>query len=768
MFSRFSEEAQKVLLLAKKEMMELKHPYVGSEHLFLAILKECEEISLKFEEMGVSYKRFKEELVRVIGIGKEENSWFIYTPLLKRILENAAVTSREVNAMEVNVYHLVIAMIEEGDGVALRLLAQMDVDIDDIYEEFSAKLVDKKGKQKRKLLVEEFGVDLTKKASRGEIDPVIGREKEVLRMIEILSRRCKNNPLLVGEAGVGKTAVVEELARRIAKEEVPLSLKGKRIIAVEIASLVAGTKYRGEFEERVHKILKEIEARDDVIIFIDEVHTLVGAGGAEGAIDASNILKPALARGNLKLIGATTLEEYKKTIEEDKAFDRRFQKLEILEPTPEKTYEILLELKPLYCSFHGVKMEDNLLKEIVRLTDLYMYNRKQPDKSIDILDEVCSKVQLQMNPKNEKILLLKKELTTLEEKKQECIQKQDFQEALRMKEREKEILSILNTDSLKVSQNKIKTVHLEDIREVVVNKTKIPIFDLDEKGLRQLSKMESAFQKKIVGQKKAVHQLLELTKRIKFGLQKQGKPSSFLFVGPTGVGKTMLVKEYAKFLVGEENLIRMDMSEYRESHSISKIIGSPSGYVGYNDGKNVLEQIRNHPYAVLLLDEIEKAHPAVLNLFLQALDEGFMRDATSRKVRFDHITIIMTSNIGFGKNEIGFCKDTSSVHSKLKEFLSIEFINRIDEVLVFESLKEEDIRKILENKLQEVRKKFLERGIHLQLRKSVLDEIIEMSNYQEFGARKLDHILSQKVDSLVIQEILLGKKNVSIQTLKAM
>lgn len=766
MFSKFNEEAQKVLILAKKEMLELKHPYVGSEHLLLAILKENEMIAKKFEEFGVTYDSFREELVRIIGIGSEESSWFLFTPLLKRILESAALSSREVNQNEVQVVSLLLAMIEEGDGVAIRILASMDVSVDELYEEFSTKLVDKKGKQKRKLLIEEFGVDLTRKASKGEIDPVVGRNDELSRVMEILCRRSKNNPLLVGEAGVGKTAIVEELARRIVSDDVPDDLKGKRIISVEIASLVAGTKYRGEFEERVHKILREVEARNDVIVFIDEVHTLVGAGGAEGAIDASNILKPALARGKLRLIGATTMEEYKKTIEKDKAFDRRFQRIEIVEPDEEKVYDILKELKPLYSSFHGVKIEDSLLKDIVRLTNQYMYNRRQPDKSIDILDEVCARVRLRNDSSSEKLCGLKQELAQLETKKKTYISAHDFQEALSIREQEKNILTQVNTLEQEVRHPKMRIVKLEDVKRVLFEKTKIPIFEMDFQSVRKLSKLEGILNKKIIGQETAIHELSDLTKRVKFGFCHEKRPASFLFVGPTGVGKTQLVKEYAKILGHDKQLIRLDMSEYREGHAISKIVGSPSGYVGYDDGKNVLEKVRNEPYSIILLDEIEKAHPAVLNLFLQILDEGHIQDATGRKILFSHTTIIMTSNIGFGKETLGFSEDTSSVHSKLKEFLSIEFINRIDQVLVFHPLEEEHIREIVQSKLKIARKKFAEKGIQLKISRHVVDEIIQLSKYKEFGARRVDKIISQKIDSIVIDQVLLGNMNISIQKLQ--
>ena len=766
MFSKFSDDSQKILIRAKKEMMEFHHPYVGSEHLLLAILKYKNDVSEKLKEEGITYDIFKKEVLRVVGLGEEDNHWFLFTPLLNRIIETSVITSRELNFNEVEVSHLFLALLEEGDGVAIRILSTLDVDIDGLYEEFSTKSVDKKSRHKKKLLIEEFGVDLTEKALNAEIDPVIGRDDEIEKLINILSRRCKNNPLLVGEAGVGKTAVVEELARRISKEEVPEHLKGKRIISVEIASLVAGTKYRGEFEERVSKILKEIESRDDVIIFIDEVHTIVGAGGAEGAIDASNILKPSLARGKFKLIGATTLEEYKKTIEKDKAFDRRFQKIEIMEPNEEKTYQILLELKDLYCSFHRVSIEDDLLKEIISLTNKYMHNRMQPDKSIDILDEVCSKVQLQNSKEQNEIRLIKRKLDKLQIEKNNFVVKQDFKNALILREKEKELLDKKNNLLFKNFKNtKIKKVTLSDVEEVIFEKTRIPIFNMETSNLKNLElSLENLFEK-VLGHEDNIKKLCSFTKRLKMGFSSLDRPASFLFVGPTGVGKTYLAKEYAKLVGGENAFIRLDMSEFREGHTISKIIGSPSGYVGYDDGKNILEDVRNNPFSVILLDEIEKASPEVLNLFLQILDEGYIKDSTGKKICFQHATIIMTSNIGFGKEEIGFCKDSSSVNSKLKEFLSIEFLNRIDEVMIFEQLTDEVIRKILDKKIKEVKDKFLEKGITLKIGKKVIEEIIELSNYREYGARKLDKILESKVDSIVIDEILDGKNNVVINTI---
>ncbi len=765
MFSKFSEEAQKVLIMAKEEMMNLHHPYVGTEHLMLSILKEAKNISDIFADFEVNYDNFYEALVKMVGVGNQNNTLFLYTPLLKRVLENASLTSRELGTSDVSVTHLILALLEEGDGVAIRVLDELEVDLDELYDVFSENAVEKKEVKKKKLMIEDFGVDLTKKASKGEIDPVIGREKEIERTIEILSRRSKNNPLLVGEAGVGKTAIVEELARRIITSQVPTFLKGKRIISVEIANLVAGTKYRGEFEERVSKILKEVEGRNDVIVFIDEVHTLVGAGGAEGAIDASNILKPALARGKLKLIGATTIEEYKKTIEKDKAFDRRFQKVEVLEPTDEATFAILKGLKELYASFHHVKVDDEVLKYIVRTTNDYIYERMQPDKAIDVLDEVCARVQLKKETGQEEILSLHRQLDILRKSKNDAIVHSLFKEASLLKEQEKELVSKLNLLELKsTNSSKLREVRKEDVSEIIFQKTKIPVYEKNQKMMKELSKLETDLLNQVCGQGEAVRKLCDFTKRLKFGLKKGKRPASFLFVGPTGVGKTYLVKEYAKFMGGCESLIRLDMSEYMESHSASKIIGSPSGYVGYEDGKNVLDQIRLHPHAVILLDEIEKANPRVMNLFLQALDEGFMTSSSGVKVRFDHTTIIMTSNIGFGRESIGFCHDERSVLSKLKEFLSIEFINRLDEVIVFRSLEKEDILKIVDKKLKEVKMHFKKQGITLTIQKKVASEIVELSKYSEFGARKIDKIIEEKIDKIVIDSLIQGENKVSIKT----
>ena len=665
MFSKFSEEAQKVLLNAKKEMQELKHPYVGSEHLFLSLLKCDSELSKKLNDFGITYNKFKDKLIELIGYGTEKNDWFLYTPLLKRVMETALLISKESSNGEVTTDHLLFAILEEGGGVAVRILNEMDIDVSDIQDYFSTKLSNKKKNNKKKLLVEEFGVDLTKKAMLNELDPVVGRDKEIKRIMEILCRRGKNNPLLIGDAGVGKTALVEELARLIVEDKVPSQLKNKRIISVSIATLVSGTKYRGEFEERVTKMLKELENSDNILLFIDEIHTLMGAGGAEGAIDAANIFKPALARGKIRLIGATTTDEYKQTIEKDRAMDRRFQTVFVYEPDTEAVYQILEKLKPIYEAYHGVKIGDDELKLIIKLSNKYIYDRKQPDKAIDILDEVCSKASISKYKSFSKLNIYKEELNQIVAAKNQFIIKQDFENAMCLKTQEKSVLSKINKLELKKTNKQVNTINVSDIAEVVSQKTNIPIYEINSSNSKYIKNLETCLKKKIIGQDEAISSLVSATKRIKLGYSDSNKPYSYLFVGPTGVGKTRLAAEYSNYLFGEDKLIRFDMSEYRDSSSITKIIGSAPGYVGYDDGNNKLEKIRKNPHAVVLLDEIEKAHPAVLNLFLQILDEGKITDSRGNTVYFNHHIIIMTSNVGFNRDSVGFVEEVSKEDSKL-------------------------------------------------------------------------------------------------------
>lgn len=747
MFGKFSEEAQKVLVMANKEMSELKHPYVGSEHLFLAILKQNKEIATKLNKYRVTYKIFKEELIKVVGVGKVKSDWFLYTPLLKRVLENSIVESKETSE-EITVTSMLLSLLNEGDGVAIRILIGLGVDINKLYLEFSEKKKVKKMKNK-KLTIDELTTDLTKKAKNKELDPVIGRDEEVERLIEILSRRTKNNPLLIGDAGVGKTAIVEELARRINSGNVPFTLLNKRILSLDMASAVAGTKYRGEFEERVKKIVNEIEENDDIIIFIDEIHTLVGAGGAEGAIDASNILKPALARGKMRLIGATTISEYKKFIEKDNALDRRFQKIYIEEPTIDNLKNILMNLKPIYESYHGVKISEEIIDKIIELSNRYIYDRYEPDRSIDILDEVCTKVSLKEVKEEKELVNLNSELEKVKKEKNNAIINQNYDKAYLLKEKEENITSKINKLELKlIRRTKVKKVSIDDVIKLINIKTKIPIYELNNNYEMQINKMEEHLRKNVIGQDDAINKLLEITKKIKLGIKDSNKSYSLLFCGQTGTGKTHLSKIFAENLVGKNNIIKLDMSEYADSISINKLIGSPAGYVGYDDNKNVLEEIRNKPYSVLILDEIEKCHRTVLNFFLNILDEGNCKDSNGRTIRFDNVLIIMTSNASVSKKMVGFNDNVDN--EILKEYFPKEFLNRIDEIIMFNNFNKDDINSIIQREIDKYSKKY-KREINLD--KNTLDEIIKESNYEEYGARKLCKIVRGKIENNMICDI---------------
>ncbi len=767
MFSRFSEEAQKVLLNAKKEMQEMKHPYVGTEHLLLSLLSVQKDIGKKMAEYGVTYQKFKNKLIEIVGVGTEDSSWFLYTPLLKRVLETAILISKESGNGEVGCDQLLFSILEEGEGIAVRILEKLNVDVEELQEVFSLKLTAKKKGNKKKLMVEEYGLDLTKKALNHEIDPVIGRDDELLRVMEILSRRTKNNPLLIGDAGVGKTAIVEALAQLIVLNQVPDKLKNKRLISVSIASLVAGTKYRGEFEERVTKMLKEIENDDTIILFIDEIHTLMGAGGAEGAIDAANIFKPALARGKLQLIGATTIDEYKQSIEKDKAIERRFQVVVIEEPKSDKVYDILLKLKPLYEKFHHVKISDDGLRFIIQLTDKYMHDRRQPDKAIDVLDEVCAKVSLVADKDSKTLHKYQEKLTELVDKKNKYILQEDFEKASALKTEEKELSSSINTIELKrMKARGVKRVRLSDIADVVSTKAKVPIYEIHSASLKLLERLEKQLKQKIYGQNQAIMQLVNFTKKMQLGYKEGNHPTSFLFVGPTGVGKTLLAKEYSRLLFGEDRLIRLDMSEYKEESSITKIIGSAPGYVGYDDGKNKLEEIKNKPHAVILVDEIEKAHPSVLNLFLQILDEGRITDAKGNTVHLEHNIIIMTSNIGFSTHDLGFVS-TNTIESKLQDFLSLELLNRIDQIIEFNRLSHEAIKQVVLTQMRELKAKFKAREIKIQFADSLIEDIIASCDYEKFGARRVGKIIEDKVDNYIIDQVLLGMNSIKVEEISS-
>lgn len=762
MFSNFKEDARNAIVNAKIEMSKLKHPYVGSEHLLLAILKENNSVSCRLKEYHLDYDTFKEELIRVVGIGSEESSLFLYTPLLKRILDNAILDSKESHNGEVTIEDLFSSLLEEGEGIAIRIMMGMNINIDELYDEFMYKIVKSK-KTGEKLLIDDLGVDLTKKAKKNELDPVIGRDKELKRVLEILSRRTKNNPILIGEAGVGKTAIVEALAHKIAFNEVPFPLKNKRIISLDMASLVAGTKYRGEFEERVKKLLKEIEDNDDIILFIDEIHTLVGAGGAEGAIDASNIFKPALARNKFRCIGATTIAEYKKFIEKDAALERRFQKVLVEVPSREDTKQILVNMKSIYEKYHFVNIEDNIIDTILDLSEKYIYDRNEPDRSLDILDEVCARVSIKEDKYIKQYNALKNEYEYISQKKEEAIVNGDFTRASILKDDENKIIHQINEIELNLYKKRSKKVTKEDVAYVLSSKTKIPVYELLKDNKKTIHQIQKNLKDHVIGQERAVEEVVNVAKKIKLGF-KDHQCYSMMFVGPSGVGKTMLAKMFGESL-SPHNVIKLDMSEYSEPHSVSKIVGAPPGYVGYENFTNILEEIRTKPYSVLILDEIERAHPNIINLFYSVLDEGKLKDSTGRIVRFDHVTIIMTSNVGFEDIHIGFNEKSNNViESKLKENFSVSFLNRIDNVIVFNSMNEKNIERLIHKKLECITKKYPE--YHITISPVVVDQIKEESNYLEYGARKIDKIIQEYILSYIIDQIIDGNKEIKIDGLK--
>lgn len=762
MIGNFNEEAQNILMNAKREMSDLGHPYIGTEHLLLSILNSDSNISNRLGNYGLNYNNFKDELCKIVGTTKKKTELFLYTPLLRKVIESSIMDSKENNDGEVTPEHLFFSMLEEGEGIAIRIIIGMGIDIESLYDDFSSSLIKRcKKNKKRKLMIYDLGIDITNEARNGKLDPVIGREKEVRRVMEILCRRTKNNPILIGEAGVGKTAIVEELSRLIADGNVPSNLIGKRIISLDMATMVAGTKYRGEFEERMKKILKEIEDNSDIILFIDEIHTLVGAGGAEGAIDASNILKPALARGKIRCIGATTTEEYKKFIEKDSALERRFQKVFIEEPSTYETKNILLRLKPIYERYHNVIISDEMIDSIIDLSEKYIFDRNRPDKQIDVLDEVCSRVSMRESKESTKVKDIKREIFNLSQEKNSYIIDNNIDKAYDIRKKETKLISTLNEIEL-LSRNEKNEVQINDVALVINNRTNVPIYELISNSMSGILAMGTDLKKTIIGQDRIIDSLIDIMKRIKLGYN--NGCYSVMFVGSSGVGKSELAKNYAKLLVGENNFIRLDMGEYSDSTSVNKILGSSPGYVGYDDNNNFLEEVRNKPNCVILLDEIDKAHPAVINLFYQILEEGKIKNSKGTVVRFNNAVILMTSNIGFEKDNIGFNKiNDNNVMTSLKNSFSTSFINRIDNILFFNRLKEDDIRKIIYNKLENIKEKY--DSIVINYDNNLVDKIVNICDYYEFGARRLDKILSKNVENIIIDAIINNDSSVDIESL---
>ena len=746
MFSKFTEEAQKILLMTKKEMANLKHPYVGSEHLLLAILHNTDsDVCMFLNECGINYKKIYDEIIRVIGIGKSKNEWFLYTPLLKRIIEGAVENCSEES--EITVEDLLVSLLNEGDGVANRILMGLNIDIDALYDKFSNKFSVKNYNGNKKMFIEEFATNYNKIFNSTGFDPVVGRDVQVNRLMEILLRRTKNNPLLIGEAGVGKTAIVEEFVRRIELGYVPKKLCNKKVYGLSMASLVAGTKYRGEFEERINQIIDELEDDDSIILFIDEIHTLVGAGGAEGAIDASNILKPYLARGKIRIIGATTKDEYIKFIESDKALDRRFQKIDVLEMSSSDTKDVLKKLKPIYEKYHSVIVDDNIIDEIIRLCEKYISFGKFPDKAIDLFDEVCAKTSLIDTNSEKKLKELDISIKKYKDEKNKAIINHNYDLASALKEKQLKC-ERKKSGILKKERNFInnKNVLIDNLYEIVYEKTKIPVSHL--RGLNK-TKIIKILQNKIIGQDDVVEKVVNCT--IFNSNITKNKPTVLLLVGKSGLGKTFLVKEYAKLLYSKESFIKIDMSEYKDEFSSSKLIGAPPGYVGYKENNTLLDKIKLNPYSVLLLDEIEKASPSVLRLFLQVFDEGVLTSSNGDVVDFKNVTIFLTSNLSSERDSIGFSSSSIDyVTDSFKDYLGIEFLNRIDEVLIFSPLSKTNVRKIIIKQLTEYVDKY---KINLKVSTEIVDNILEKVDFSTSGARKISRIVEKYIEENEILQL---------------
>lgn len=689
MFVNFSEEVRHILKQAEKERADLNHPYVGSEHLLLSLLKNS-RLKEVFEKRGLTYNKFKNKLIDIVGIGTKKSEFILYTPLLKRILENSIIEAREDNNKNVTPEILVISILDSEDGVANSILKSLRINMDKLYYDIKSKKYNKSTRKKKSLL-DELATDLTKLAKEGRLDPVIGRDKEISRTIEILLRRKKNNPILIGPAGVGKTAIVEEIANLIAKGNCPNFLKHKRIISLNIFSLVSGTKYRGEFEEKLKNVIRELEENDDIILFIDEIHTMVGAGGAEGAIDASNILKPSLARGTIKIIGATTLDEYKKIIEPDSALSRRFQNVMVNEPNKEDVVKILMEIRPLYEKYHNIIMPKKLINELVNLTDKYLSNRYEPDRSIDILDEVCAKVSITENYLEKRLKKLNEKLNIIKKEKIKAIENNNFKLAYSLKNKENNIDNIIS--NLKVNK---KIVTKENILDVIKLKSNINLINIDGNRKEFYKNLEDKLNNIVIGQNNNIKTLIESLKKKE--VIKKNKCYSVFIYGKKYTGKTLLAKEFLKELVNEKSIINIDLSLYKEYHMISKLIGTTAGYLGYDNKNNIFEKIRTNPNSALIIDNYEDACLEVKNLFIKILEDGWIEDASGKMIDFSNSIIIFTSKVEEEMNSLGF--DSKEKDSFDDPFRSIK--DKVSVCIKMNNLNECMVKKIIRKRLNDI------------------------------------------------------------------
>ena len=797
MMYKFTNRAEKALELANEIALELGHNYIGTEHILYGLCKEGTGIASKvLANQNITDEDILKEIEMLIGVGKplNDSDSLGFTPRSKRIIENAFIEARNLGSEFIGTEHLLIGIMREGDSVAARIMLDLNLDPRRVYNEIMKVLSEDetdgsmaRGEESKNSgsfnstpTLNQFGSDLTKQAREGKLDPVIGRKNEIDRVIQILSRRTKNNPCLIGEPGVGKTAVVEGLAEKIVSDDVPEMLKNKRVVTLDISGMVAGAKYRGDFEERIKKCLAEVRKAGDVILFIDEIHTIVGAGSAEGAVDAANILKPLLARGEVQVVGATTLNEYRKYIEKDSALERRFSPVTVGEPTEEETIQILNGLRDKYEAHHNVKITEGAIKAAVELSIRYINDRFLPDKAIDLMDEAASRVKMRTYTMPDNIKEIEEKIDTLDREKEEAIRVQDFEKAATLRDKENAEKDKLDKEKKKW-QNKnsknIMNLTEEDIAEVIASWTGIPANKITQDENEKLKHLEETLHKRVIGQNEAVEAVSKAIRRGRVGLKDPNRPiGSFLFLGPTGVGKTELSKALAESLFGnEEAMIRVDMSEYMEPHSVAKLIGSPPGYVGYDEGGQLTEKIRRKPYSVILFDEIEKAHPDVMNMLLQILDDGRLTDATGRTVNFKNTVIIMTSNVGArmitDKNVLGFSQGTNSKEGQEKEYETIkkdvmaelkkqfrpEFINRIDDIIVFHKLTDEDISQIIDIMLKQVKKRLQEQEYDVEIDNSVKELVAKKGIDTNYGARPLKRAIQGIVEDKIAEAILDGK-----------
>jgi ATP-dependent Clp protease ATP-binding subunit ClpC len=787
MFERFTERARQVVVLAQEEARTLKHNYIGTEHILLGLLREEEGLAARvLESLDITVERVRAQVVRIVGSGEEVTSGQIpFTPRAKKVLELALREALSLGHNYIGTEHILLGLVRENEGVAARILLDFDADSEKIRNEVIRMLSGPGGRRsasgsgtapgaagqgegkKSSKLLDQFGRNLTKLASDGKLDPVVGRETEIERIMQILSRRTKNNPVLIGEPGVGKTAVVEGLAQRITNADVPELLKGKQIYTLDLAALVAGSKYRGEFEERLKKVMKEITQRGDIILFIDELHNLVGAGAAEGAIDAASILKPALARGELQTIGATTLDEYRKYLERDSALERRFQQIRVDQPSTEETVQILKGLRDRYEQHHKVDITDEALVAAAELADRYISDRQLPDKAIDLIDEAASRMRIKSMTSPPVYRELEEEIETTRREKEAAIEAQEFEKAANLRDQERQLTNKKREleerwESGEGDQER-PAIGEEEIADIVSMWTGIPVFKLTEAETQKLMRMEDELHKRVIGQHAAVEVISKAIRRSRAGLKDPKRPTgSFVFLGPSGVGKTELARTLAEFLFGDEDsMVRIDMSEYMEKHAVSRLVGSPPGYIGYDEGGQLTEAVRRKPYCVLLLDEIEKAHPDVFNILLQILEDGRLTDSQGRTVDFRHAIVIMTSNIGaqeiarntplgfaVSDDETGITYDDmkNRIMGELKKVFRPEFLNRIDDVIVFHKLQKDEIKTIVELLLRRIRASLADRELQLELTDDAKELLVDKGWDPSMGARPLRRAIQRYIE----------------------